>query len=318
MLYSEGMDVLEVRDLRYFLAVAEELNFSRAAERLGMAQPPLSRAIAQLERRLEVQLFERSTRQVKLTTAGLTLCEEARSVLDAISAAARRTRRAALTSPTLIVTAKPGIATGLLQQIVRSYTALPGTPQVEIAVSGYREQANMLRDGRADLALVNSPYDARGLDTEPLTSEPRVAALPAGHELASRAALSCHDLRRHPMAQWPGLSPAERLYWSGRDHEFPANGSIEPPIDVPLPGPVVNDSTQLLEVVALGQAVALVPLSMAEQNPRADIVYRPVYDASPYLIDVAWPNGSRAHSIALFVQTAVNISAEQQRANRAS
>ncbi|MGH8792184.1 MAG: LysR family transcriptional regulator, partial [Stackebrandtia sp.] len=72
------MSDLDVRELRYFVAVAEELNFSRAAERLGMAQPPLSRAIAQLERRLEVQLFERSTRQVKLTTAGLTLCEEAR------------------------------------------------------------------------------------------------------------------------------------------------------------------------------------------------------------------------------------------------
>ncbi|MGH3915444.1 MAG: LysR family transcriptional regulator [Pseudonocardiaceae bacterium] len=307
-----------MRDLRYFLAVAEELNFSRAAERLEMTQPPLSRAIAHLEKRLEVQLFERSTRQVTLTPAGLTLCAEARSVLDAISAAARRTRRAALTSPALVVTAKPGIATGLLRQIVHSYTALSGTPQVEIAVSGYREQADMLRDGRADLALVNSPYDARGLDTEPLTSEPRVAALPAGHELTGRAALGCHDLRRYPMTQWPGSSPAERLYWSGQDRDFAANWPLEPSAEVPLAGPVVSDSTQLLEVVALGQAVALIPLSMAEQYPRADIVYRPVYDASPYLIDVAWPNGKRAHSIALFVQTAVKLAAEQQMANRAS
>ncbi|MGQ0777779.1 MAG: LysR family transcriptional regulator [Pseudonocardiales bacterium] len=312
------MDVLEVRDLRYFLAVAEELNFSRAAERLGMAQPPLSRAIAQLERRLEVQLFERSTRHVKLTAAGLILRGEARKALDAVSAAAHRTRRAALTTPTLVVTAKPGVAAGLLQQIVRAYTALPDTPHVEIAVSGYREQANMLRDGRADLALVNSPYDAHGLDTEPLASEPRVAALPVGHELAGRAALSCHDLHRHPIAQWPGLSPAEYLYWAGRDRDFPANGSIEPPVDMPVPGPVVNDSAQLLEVVALGQAVALIPLSMAEQNPRADIVYQSVYDASPYLIDVAWPKGARAQSIALFVQTAVKLAVEQQMANRAS
>jgi len=312
------MDTLEVRELRYFLAVAEELNFSRAAERLGMTQPPLSRAVAQLERRLDVQLFERSTRQVQLTAAGLTLREEARSALNAISAAVRRTRRAALTAPTMVVTAKPGVAAGLLQQIVRSYTALPGTPHVEIAVSGYREQADMVRDGRADVALLNSPYDARGLDAEPLTSEPRVAALPVGHELASRATLGCRDLHRHPMAQWPGSSPAERLYWSGRDRESSANGSIEPPVDVPVPGPVVNDSTQLLEVVGLGQAVALIPLSMAERNPRPDIDFRSVYDASPYIIDVAWPEGARAHSIALFVRTAVNFTVAEQMADRAS
>ncbi|MDQ3783866.1 MAG: LysR family transcriptional regulator, partial [Actinomycetota bacterium] len=89
------MNDLEVRELRYFVAVAEELNFSRAAGRLGMAQPPLSRAISQLEKRLGVQLFERSNRKVTLTAAGLTLLDEARSALDAMSAAARRTRRAA-------------------------------------------------------------------------------------------------------------------------------------------------------------------------------------------------------------------------------
>lgn len=307
------MSDIEVRELRYFVAVAEELNFSRAAGRLGMAQPPLSRAISQLERRLGVQLLERNPRRVTLTAAGLTLLEEARSALDAMSAAARRTRRAASATPTLVVTAKPGVATGLLQQIVDSYAALPGTPQVEIVVSGYRRQADMVREGRVDLALLSSPYDERGLDAEPLVSEPRVAALPAGHELARRSVLRCRDLHGEPMPQWPETSPAERAYWSGRDRDFSKSGTFEPQPDVPVHGPVVSDPTQLLEVVGLGQAVALIPQSLAENNPRADIAYRSVRDASPYTLTIVWPEGSRAHSIAVFVRTAIDLTARDER-----
>jgi DNA-binding transcriptional LysR family regulator len=307
------MNDLEVRELRYFVAVAEELNFSRAASRLGMAQPPLSRAISQLEKRLGVQLFERNTRKVTLTAAGLTLLDEARSALDAMSAAARRTRRAASVTPNLVVTAKPGVATGLLQQTVDSYTALPDTPQVEIVVSGYRRQADMVRDGRVDLALLSLPYDERGLDSEPLTTEPRVAALPVGHALARHGTLRCRDLHGEPMPQWPESSPVERAYWSGRDGDFSAYGSSDPQPDVPVRGPAVSDPTQLLEVVSLGQAVALIPLSVADSNPRADIVYQPVRDASPYTIAIAWPEGSRAHSIAVFVRTAINLTAQDER-----
>ena len=86
---------METRELRYFVAVAEELHFGRAAERLGIAQPPLSRAISQLERRLGVTLFERTSRQVTLTAAGEVLLGEGLAALDAVSAAERRTRRAA-------------------------------------------------------------------------------------------------------------------------------------------------------------------------------------------------------------------------------
>ncbi|MZE75993.1 LysR family transcriptional regulator, partial [Streptomyces sp. SID5475] len=86
------MDTLETRELRYFLAVAEELHFGRAAERLGMAQPPLSRAIQQMERRLGVSLLERNRRGVALTGAGEVLLYEGRAALDAATAAARRTR----------------------------------------------------------------------------------------------------------------------------------------------------------------------------------------------------------------------------------
>jgi DNA-binding transcriptional LysR family regulator len=286
---------MEVRELTYFRAVAEELNFSRAAARLGIAQPPLSRAISQLERRLGVRLFDRDTRQVSLTEAGSVLLVEAAHVLDAVTAATHRTQRA---GSSLVVTAKPGVASSLLREVVAAY---PGP--AELLVSGFGEQVGLVRTGRADAALVGSPHrrsDRHGLDAEPLATEPRVAALPAGHALASRTALTIADLAGYPMPRWRQTEPDERDYWTGQ----PA----------PVPGPMVSDSSSLLEVVALGQAVALIPASLATGNPRADLTYLPVTDADPYVVSVIWPAGSHNRALATFVRTAVEVAARHHAA----
>ncbi|MEU2779280.1 LysR family transcriptional regulator, partial [Streptomyces sp. NPDC007162] len=129
------MERLEVRELVYFTAVAEELHFGRAAARLGMAQPPLSRAIQQLERRLGVALLERGSRRVALTGAGVVLLRESRTVLDAASAAARRTRRAGRADPRLVLVIKPGGDGGLLPAILDAYQAEPGALPVELVCS---------------------------------------------------------------------------------------------------------------------------------------------------------------------------------------
>src|SRR6266540_3010929 len=110
-LYSAGMNELEVRELRYFVAVAQELNFSRAAARLGMAQPPLSKAIRQLEAKLGVRLLERTTRRVTLTEAGQVLLEQARGAIDAVGAAARRAQRA---GRRVLGWPRPGLPGGIL------------------------------------------------------------------------------------------------------------------------------------------------------------------------------------------------------------
>jgi LysR family transcriptional regulator, benzoate and cis,cis-muconate-responsive activator of ben and cat genes len=296
---TPAMKSLEVRELRYFVVVAEELNFSRAAERLGMAQPPLSRAIGQLERRLGATLFDRDTHRVELTALGRTLLAEARFALDTIEGVTRRAYRAALTTPTLVATAKPGVATTMLRDVVAAYTSQPGAAHVDITVSGYREQADLVRDGRADVALLSSYFDQRGLDVEPLTTERRVAALPAGHALAQRDKLYCRELAGLPIPRWPGETAAEQAYWSGRDRA----ADVAPGPD----GPLVSDPSQLIEVVALGQAVALIPQALADAYPRPEIAYRPIVDASPYTIAIAWSAGARGHHLAQFVHSATRL-----------
>jgi LysR family transcriptional regulator, benzoate and cis,cis-muconate-responsive activator of ben and cat genes len=289
------VDDVEVRELRYFRAVAEELNFSRAAERLGMAQPPLSRAIRLLERRLGVQLFERTSRHVELTPAGNVLFTESAKALDAVTAAVRRTRRAAQELPALVVTAKPGFATELLRRIADRH---PDPVEIRLGeFGGFGARTAILRDGSADVALVGCPGGHGDLDVEVLVTEPRVAALPVRHELAHRASLTCADLTGRATPSWPDASADDRAYWSGRDV---TGGPV-------TPGPVVHDSAQLLETVALEQAIALLPVSFAEGHPRADVAYRPVADATPYSLALAWPAGARDLRTARFVRTAVEV-----------
>ncbi|HEX2313120.1 MAG TPA: LysR family transcriptional regulator [Thermomonospora sp.] len=285
----------EVRELRYFRAVAEELNLTRAAGRLGIAQPPLSRAMRRLERRLGVALFDRTDRRLTLTEAGEVLAEEAAAVLDALDRAVRRTRQAALPGRGLVVTAKPGVATGLLHTVCERFRAEPDAPELQVVVSGFGEQADMVRDGRADVAIA-ACFDGHGLDTELLATEPRVAALSPGHRLAERDVLTTADLVSEPAPRWGDPTVVDNDYWLGN----PAR---------PTGGPVVRDTAQLLEVVALGQAVALVPSSLAARNVRPDVTYRPVPDAAPYRTLALWQAGSRSPWIARFVQTALECSA---------
>src|SRR5690242_2904625 len=154
------MDDVETRELRYFVTVAEDLHFGRAAQRLGIAQPPLSRAIRQLERRLGVALLERTSRTVALTEAGAVLLREGQAALDAVDAADRRTRRAAAGQPGLVLVAKAGASSELLSKLLDAYAAEPDAIAVELLLCGPGEQERLLRDGRADVALLHRPFDS--------------------------------------------------------------------------------------------------------------------------------------------------------------
>jgi len=282
---------VETRELRYFVAVAEELHFGRAAQRLGIAQPPLSRAIAQLERRLGVTLLERTSRAVTLTEAGAVLLREGRAALDAVDAADRRTRRAALAAtgrPGLVLATKAGASSELLAKLLDAYAAEPDAVTVDVLLCGPGEQERLLRDGRADVALLHRPFDTTaGFDTDELYTESQVVVLPAGHPLTGRSHVQMADvtdLLDLPMPRWP--LP---------DGTYPDG-----------PGPQVRDHTQLLQLISLGRALAVLPESCRTQLGD-DLAAVPVLDAPTVTTVIAWPPHSRSRAVAGLVQTATRL-----------
>ena len=279
---------METRELRYFVAVAEELHFGRAAQRLGMAQPPLSRAISQLERRLGVALLERTSRSVKLTEAGSVLLREGRAALDAVDAASRRARRAGGARAGLVLVTKAGASGELLSKMLDAYAAEPDAADVEVILCGIGEQERMLRDGRADVALLHLPYDSTtGLDTEELSTESQIAILPAGHPLTTRP-----HVRMADVADLPGL-PMPR--WPRRDGTYP-----------PGAGPEVRDNVQLFQLIALGRASVILPES-ARALLRDDLAAVPVLDAPAVTTVIAWPPHSRSRAVAGLVRVATRL-----------
>ncbi|WP_328349438.1 LysR family transcriptional regulator [Streptomyces sp. NBC_00445] len=282
------MDDLETRELRYFVAVAEELHFGRAAGRLGIAQPPLSRAIRQLERRLGVQLLDRDRRGVALTDAGSVLLREARAALDAVAAAARRTRRAGDPKRQLVLATKAGASHELLRRLLDTHADEPGATPIEVLLCEVGEQARLLRDGQADLALMHRPYDDLvGFDTEDLCVEGQVAILPAGHPLASRDQLTLAEVRDVPdlpIARWPRL-----------DGSYPEG-----------PGPEVRTQSKLAQLVALGKTLLVIPASSrAWQWPEHVAV--PVVDAPNVTTVIAWPPSTRSQAVASLVRSAASL-----------
>ena len=282
---------METRELRYFVAVAEELHFGRAAQRLGMAQPPLSRAISQLERRLGVVLLERTNRSVTLTDAGAVLLHEGRAALDAVEAAEHRTQRAARAAAGaagVVLATKAGASSELLAKLLHAYAAEPGSVPVEVLLCGPGEQGRLLRTGRADVAVLHQPFDdTTGLDVEELHTEGQVAVLPAGHPLSVR-----NDLHLAELADVPDL-PLPR--WPGPDGSSP-----------PGPGPEVQSHSQLLQLISLGRALMVAPDSCRSQL-HDDLVAVPIVDAPQVTTVIAWPPHSRSRPVADLVRTALRL-----------
>ncbi|GLY30799.1 LysR family transcriptional regulator [Kineosporia sp. NBRC 101731] len=282
---------METRELRYFVAVAQELHFGRAAQRLGMAQPPLSRAISQLERRIGVTLLQRDSHSVSLTAAGAVLLHEGRAALDAMEAAEHRTRRAAQAAagrPSIVLVTKAGASSELLAKLLHAYAAEPGSIQVDVMLCGPGEQGRLLAGGRADVAILHRPFDdITGFDTEELLTEGQVAVLPAGHLLTTHPSLRLSDLDDVPELPRPR--------WPAPDGSYP-----------PGPGPEVQSHAQLLQLISLGRTLMVSPESCRSQL-RDDTVAVPLVDAPKVTTVIAWPPNSRSRAVADLVRTAVRL-----------
>lgn len=267
------MPDLTLRRLEYFIVLAEELNYSRAAERLHVAQPVLSRQIAVLEGELGVRLFERSTRGTRLSAAGSELLADARTVAESAEALVRRATVAARGVPRLALGFMPGlIVTPLVRALRERIPAL----EVDVVRTSWDDQVATIRDGRVDLGLVRPPFDQTGLRVEPLFREPRLVVLPASHPLASAPAVSLADLVALPLLQSPDAVPEWRDARVAAGFPLPPAGAH--PIEVEVK----------LERVAAGAGFAVLPASTTRFYSRPDVVAKVVPELAPGTVALAW------------------------------
>ena len=181
----KGLDLqIELRHLRYFVAVAEELHFGRAAKRVGIAQPPLSQQIKRLERLLKVTLFLRTSRRVELTDAGKTLLHESRLVLDAMERSVGRTRRTAAGElGTLAISFAESVMFQELPSLIREFRKLYPQIRLDLRELSTGAQLEALRSGDLDIGFVRDPAPDPNLLFEAIASEPLVLALSSSHPL---------------------------------------------------------------------------------------------------------------------------------------
>ncbi|MFI6367034.1 LysR substrate-binding domain-containing protein [Nocardia sp. NPDC050630] len=267
-----------LRQLRYFVAVAEELHFGRAAERLGIAQPPLSQRIRKLEHDLGARLFDRDSRRVELTEAGQILLVEARDLLARWDRAQRLVGKAHRGEiDALRVGVPPELAGRVLAAMLTAFESRD--VRVDLQELTTAEQIRLLADRQLDAGLLQHPVDVVGLELGPEVDTPLGVVLPRDSPLATRSALTLADLAGlglviFPRAAAPGLYDATlRTCW---EHGFR-----------PTRVQHARNPEFVLGMVLSGRGVAFDQGMVAQKEPR--VVWRPLTDALNWRLSLAWP-----------------------------
>ncbi len=272
--------------MRYFVAVAEELHFGRAARRLHISQPPLSRAVRQLEADLGALLLVRSPSGVALTAAGAVLLAEARTLLDRAERARLRVAEAV---------GRPGLTVGILGDgtdpgVSRSAAAFRRSrPDVDVRVreTDLTDPTCGLRAGLVDVALTRAPFDGTGLTVRTLRADPVGAVVRTDDLLARRGRLRLAELADRRWFRFPpGTDPQWQAYWHG---------------GVPREGPVVRGVQECLQAVLWNGTIGLMPLG---HELPAELAAVPLVDLPPSRVVVAWNEGTDDPLVRAFVETA--------------
>ncbi|MFD6157067.1 LysR substrate-binding domain-containing protein [Nocardia sp. NPDC060256] len=251
---------MELRQLRYFVTVAEELHFGRAAERLHIVQSAVSQQVRQLERELGVELFDRSPRRVVLTEAGAQFLPGAR---DALAAAARA--KASITGFVAGTTLRLGTSTGLGDHLDRIMERLVPQVRVETVSASTRVRVEQVLDGRLDAAFVRGPVDHSGLRRIPVWDDPLLVAISARHPLAGAPELALADLAPYPLRLTERRANAPLV-------DLVVDACHEAGFE-PVPGPVSSALSDTLAMIGSDTSWTVVYAAHARQLRSTRVVF---------------------------------------------
>ncbi len=284
------MPDVDLRLLRYFAAVVDEGSLTRAARRLRITQPALSRAVRSLERSIGTALLLRSPQGTTPTAAGRLLLEGARDLQCRADAVVQRARAVGGRPPRLRLTVGACDA-AVAAELVAATAGDDAELVVEVVSDGATAQVASLHAAASDVALVRTPFDTAGLDTSQLWIEPRVVVVCNTHPVADRERVDLAALHQEPVTVFPGMGERARQYWAAGDvdhHTWTA-------------GPTVTSPTDVLAAVRLGQAVAFIAASHAAECLLPGLSVRAVHGLSPSALHMAWSTRSTSLRVARFV-----------------
>jgi DNA-binding transcriptional LysR family regulator len=304
---------IELRLLRYFLAVVEELHFGRAAQRLHMSQPPLSQAIRKLEDRLGVDLFERTSRGVTLTDAGRAFAVEARKVLAGVDLAIAEARRAAGAGSPLRIGCTLHFPLEPLHRFLVALEERDLASSPELIRMPPIGQLRLLRTGQLDLGIFPNAGPYEGIETEPLVpGEPLAAYLHRDHRLSASETIAPTDLEAESVVVAQSANPA--LWETVRERFEDAGYRFDDLHDVVSS----NDGRDALLAAAAGSGIALLPASMLESTNGAEsvVVRRPLDPAvsMPDMV-VGW-RAKPSRQLAAVLASVREIAREMREADR--
>ncbi|MBP0461639.1 LysR family transcriptional regulator [Streptomyces montanisoli] len=280
---------MELRTLRYFVAVAEELHFGRAAARLHMSQPPLSRAIKRLETETGAALFDRSPAGVTLTAVGEVLLDESRALLDRADRLRARVATAAGTA-TITVGILADSADPHATRLAGEFRRLHPGVEVRVRDTDLTDPTCGLHAGLVDVALTRGPFDGTGLAVRALRADPVGALLRADDPLARRESLRPADLADRRWFRFPeGTDPRWQSYWN-------AGAARE--------GPVVRAVQECRQAVLWNGTVGM---TLVDDEPPEGLAVVPLTGVEPSRVVVAWKEGDANPLIRSFVRTAITV-----------
>jgi DNA-binding transcriptional LysR family regulator len=296
----------EARQLQYFVTVAEELNFTRAAQRLHVVQQSLSTGIAQLEATLGIRLFERTTRSVSLTSAGAAWLPYAREALASMNRAADAAEDlAAGRSGRLRVGLAATGALSFMPPLLRTFRDRHPLADIDANHFDFRDPYGGLRDSGTDVAIVRPPFLDDGLTLVELGHEPRYAVLAGDHPLAERRAIEFADLQDEP---WMDVEtdPLWCDFWQVKEQR------ARPPVI----GAMCRTLDDLFEAARAGTAIGLVPESVAQTQSWPNLAFVPVRDIAPSTVAVAWHTHDDRPLVADFVELTKEVATLPSAAKR--